>query len=190
MKVRVTSDVPSDGHFTVRLVVKDQRAKLTPPPSDGEFSGSVGSVLNDRSKRIMYVGLGDRAQLNSTAVRSAAGSAALVLRKYGHYKAVMVLEERTEFVEAAIEGFVLGGYRYEDFVPKKTAEISELVVLVRKEDVTGARKAAERGVVLAESINAARHLGNAPGNIIYPETLAKHALALARRAKLQCKVMD
>jgi leucyl aminopeptidase len=101
-----------------------------------------------------------------------------------------VLEERTEFVEAAVEGFVLGGYRYEDFVPKKTAEISELVVLVRKEDVTGARKAAERGVVLADSINAARHLGNAPGNIIYPETLAKHALALARRAKLQCKVMD
>ena len=190
MKVRVTSDVPSDGHFTVRLVVKDQRAKLTPPPSDGEFSGSVGSVLNDRSKRIMYVGLGDRAQLNSTAVRSAAGSAALVLRQYGHHKVVMVLEERTEFVEAAVEGFVLGGYRYEDFVPKKTAEISELVVLVRKEDVTGARKAAERGVVLAESINAARHLGNAPGNIIYPETLAKHALALARRAKLQCKVMD
>jgi leucyl aminopeptidase len=138
----------------------------------------------------MYVGLGDRAQLNSTAVRSAAGSAALVLRQYGHNKVVMVLEERTEFVEAAVEGFVLGGYRYEDFVPKKTAEISELVVLVRKEDVTGARKAAERGVVLAESINAARHLGNAPGNIIYPETLAKHAADLARRVKLQCKVMD
>jgi len=190
MKVRVTSDVSSDGHFTVRLVVKDQRAKLTPPPSDGEFSGSVGAVLNDRSKRIMYVGLGDRAQLNSTAVRTAAGSAALVLRQYGHQKVLMVLEERTEIVEAAVEGFVLGGYRFEDFIPKKTAEISELVVLVRKEDVTGARKAAERGVVLAESINAARHLGNAPGNIIYPETLAKHAADLARRVKLQCKVMD
>jgi leucyl aminopeptidase len=190
MKVRVTSDAPAGERFSVRLVLKDQRAKLTPPPSDGEFSGSIGAVLNDRFKRIMYVGLGDRAELNSSAVRRAAGSAALILRKHGQQKVLLLLEERPEFVEAAVEGFLLGAYRYEDFTPKKTEEISELAVLVRKEDVTAARKAAERGCVLAESINAARHIGNAPGNVIYPETLARHAATVARRAKLQCKVME
>ena len=190
MKVKVTSDVPAGGHFNVRFVLKDQRAKLTPPPSDGEFSGSVGAVLNDRAKRIMYVGLGDRADLNNKAVRCASGSAALTLRQHGQKKVLLVLEERNEFVEAAVEGFMLGAYRYEDFVPKKTEEIAELMIQVRKEDLPAARKAAERGTVLAESINAARHIGNTPGNLIYPETLAKHATALARRAKLQCKVMD
>ena len=190
MKVKVTSDTPAGGYFTVRLVLKDQRAKLTPPPSDGEFSGCVGAVLNDRTKRIMHVGLGDRAHLSAKAVRSAAGSAALILRQHGHAKVLMSLEERSEYVEAAVEGFMLGAYCYEDFLPKKTAEIAELTVYVRKEDVPVARKAAERGVVLAECINAARHLGNAPGNLIYPDTLAKHAAALSRRARMQCKVMD
>jgi leucyl aminopeptidase len=85
---------------------------------------------------------------------------------------------------------MLGAYRYEDFVPKKTAGIAELTIQVRKEDVPVARKDAERATVLAECINAARHLGNAPGNIICPDTLAKHAAALSRRARMQCRVMD
>ena len=190
MKVKVTSDLPAGGHFSVRLVLKDQRAKLTPAPTDGEFSGCVGAVLNDRTKRVMYIGLGDRAHLSAKAVRAAAGSAALTLRQHGHTKVLMFLEERSEYVEAAVEGFILGAYRYEDFVPKKTAGIAELTIQVRKEDVPVARKDAERATVLAECINAARHLGNAPGNIICPDTLAKHAAALSRRARMQCRVMD
>ena len=63
MKLRVVSEVPAGSWTTLRLVCKDQRAKLVPPPTDGEFSGEPGALLNDRAASTLYGGLGERGKL-------------------------------------------------------------------------------------------------------------------------------
>ncbi len=190
MKVRVVADAPAGAFITVRLVFKDQRSELVPPPTKGEFSGAVGTLLADRSAATLYVGLGERSKLDAAAVRRALGSAALALRKRSQTYVLLQLEELPQFVSAAVEGVVLGGYRYEAFLPKKTAPLAELVVVQAKADVAGAKKAAARGQSLGEAVNAAREIANTPGNLLYPETLAAAAAALAKKSDLRFRVLD
>ena len=190
MKLRIVSEAPAGAWTTFRLICKDQRAKLVPPPTDGEFSGDVGALLHDRAAATCYAGLGERGKLDSAAIRKAAGTAAIALRKRGQRKVLLVLEERPEHVGCAVEGFALGSYRFETFLPKKTEPILELVVLVTKEDVAAAKKAASRGLLLATATNTARDIANTPGNLLYPETLATAAQAIATECGLKCRVLD
>ncbi|MEI6714026.1 MAG: leucyl aminopeptidase [Verrucomicrobiota bacterium] len=190
MKVRVASEIPSGEWVVVRLIPKDQRSKLSPPPTDAEFSGATGSLLNERSERTLYVGLGDRSRLDATAVRSAVSSAALTLRKRSVSKVLLDLELWTEFAGAAVEGLIIGGYRYEEFLPHKTKGADEVVLLVRQEDVASVRKTANKAGIVGESVNYARGLANSPGNVLYPEALAKAAQTAAKKVGLNCRVLD
>ena len=190
MKVRIASEQPPGAWTQLCLTSKEQRGKLVPPPSDGEFSGDVGALLPDRAASTLYAGVGESASLDASAVRRAASSAALVLRKRGQGRILLCMEERPEFVEAAVEGLFLGGYRFETFSPKKSPALAELVVLVSKKDGPAAKKAAARGQVLAEAINASRDVANLPGNLLNPGTLVKQAVQMAKRTGLKCRVLD
>ena len=190
MKVRVVSASPSGEWTTVQLLAKEQRSALFPEPSEAEFSGAVGSLLVDRGAAVWSVGLGAGASVDSSAVRQAAGAASLRLRKAGKRRILLLLEGWSDFVEAAVEGVILGGYRYEAFLPKKTAPIAELVVVVKKEALSSAKKAARVGEILGNAANAAREIGNSPGNLLYPEVLVSEARSLAKKVGLRCRVLD
>jgi len=190
MKLRVVSELPPGAWTTVCFLSKDKRSSLVPPPSEGEFSGKEGSLLADRAAATLYVGLGAPNELDACVVRRAAGCAALALRKRAQLRVVLDLSEWADYVEAAVEGLVLGAYRFETFLPKKTNPLAEVVVLVKKASVAAAKKAAETGRVLGEAANAARQIANLPGNHLYPETLAAEAIALAKEAGLKWKVLD
>lgn len=190
MKLRLVSSVPAGAWTTIRLVTKQELASIKPPLREGEFSGAPGTLLHDRSQSTLVAGLGDRNSVNAGAVRLALSSAALRLRKLGHRKILLSLSEWSEFIESAVEGIVLGGYRYEEFVPKKTTPISELVVVVKKEALTRSKRGARRGETLGNSANAAREIGNTPGNLLYPSTLADAARRMAKKTGLTCKVLD
>ena len=190
MKVRIVSETPSGVWTQLRLISKEERGRLVPPPRDSEFSGEVGALLPDRSASTLYAGLGADVTLDAAAVRRSASSAALALRRREQGRVLLRMEERPEFVEAAVEGVFLGGYRFEAFVPKKSAALAELVVLVSKNAIPKARKAAARGRILGEAINASREVANLPGNLLNPETLAKKAVELALETGLKCRVLD
>lgn len=190
MKLRIVSESPAGSWTTLRLICKEERAKLVPPPTDGEFSGEVGALLCERAAATLYAGLGESAKLDDAVIRQSAGTAALALRKRGQRKVLLVLKEHPKHVASAVEGFVLGAYRFETFRPKKTEPLIELVVLVAKEDLVAAKKAAARSLILAEASNAARDLANSPGNLLYPKTLAAAAKALAAQCGLKCRVLD
>ena len=190
MKVRIASEPPTGAWTHLRLTSKEERGKLVPPPTDGEFSGDVGTLLPDRAASTLYAGVGENASVDASAVRRTASGAALALRKQGQGRILLCMEERPEFVEAAVEGLFLGGYRFETFVSKKSPALSELVVLVSKKDVPAARKAAARGQILAEAINVSRDVANLPGNLLNPEILAKQAVQMAKQTGLKCRVLD
>lgn len=190
MKLRVVSAVPSGRWTTIRLVSQQELATISPPPCDGEFSGAPGTLLHDRSSGTMFAGLGARSAVDATVVRLALSSAALRLRKLGHTRVLLELTHWSDFIESAVEGVILGGYRFEEFLPKKTAPISDLVVVVKKEALAGAKKRASRGEAVAHCTNAARDVGNTPGNLLYPSTLADAARKMAKRTGLTCRVLD
>ena len=190
MKVRVAAAMPPGNWTVIRLLAKEQRAKLVPHPSDAEFSGAVGSLLHDRVDSFLSVGLGKAVEVDAQAVRVATGTAGLRARKLGIRRVVLVLDEWSNHADAAVEGLVLGNYRNEQFLPKKTDPIAELVVLVQDKDYLGqARTLARRGDILGTSTNMARQVGNMPGNLLYPETLAAESRKLAKKAGLKCSVL-
>ncbi len=190
MKLRIVSEPPAGSWTTLKFICKDERASLVPPPSDAEFSGDVGALLSERAASTLYAGLGESAKLDDAAIRETAGAAALALRKRGKRKVLLLLNEHPKYVASAVEGFVLGAYRFETFRPKKTEPVAELVVVVAKKDLADAKKAAEHGLILAEAANAARDLANSPGNLLYPKTLAAAAKTVAAQCGLKCRVLD
>jgi leucyl aminopeptidase len=190
MKLRVFGEPPSGAWHKVRLVAKDRRSEIVPPLSDGEFSASPGSLLSDRALDCLYAGVGDSEKVDASAVRVAVGSAVLALRKWGRTRVAVELAEWSGHAAAAAEGAVLGGYRYETFLSKKTRPISEVGFVVSRKEASTARGDVERGRILGEAGNLARDVANTPGNLLYPESLADAATGLARKTGLRVRILD
>ena len=102
----------------------------------------------------------------------------------------MQLADWPQFAGAVVEGLVLADYRFERFKTKKTAELESVRVLVLAEDLATAKKAGERGEIIAEAANFARDVANQPANLLYPETLAARAVKLGRDFNLKVTVFD
>src|ERR1700678_4209276 len=120
---------PEQADILVRFVPRDQRAKIIPPVSEVEFSGDANALLHLRHENILYVGLGERLKIQQPQTfRSAAGAAALFLKKIGYSRAIFHLEDWPQFVREAVEGAILADYRFEQFKTKKSASLQVLTI--------------------------------------------------------------
>lgn len=180
----------NDGLLTVQFLTKDQRAKLDPPVPESEFSGAANALLYFRNEGILYVGLGERAKIDGATLRNAAGTAVMFAKKVGKTKVALDLESWPQRVGQAVEGAVLADYRFEQFKTTKTPGIQLLRVQVLADDLAPARRAAERSRLIGEATNLCRDVGNQPGNLLYPETLAKRAVRMAGDKGLKVTVFD
>ena len=188
--VFATEAGPAKDAAVIRFVPRDQRAKLRPPVSEEEFSGKANALLYSRNDGVLCVGLGERAKIDAHTLRSAAGAAAMFLKKIGRTRALVVLEDWPQFAGAVVEGMVLADYRFERFKAKKSASIEHVRVQVLAEDLASAKKAGRRGETIAEATNLARDVANQPANVLYPETLAARAVKLGRDFGLKVTVFD
>ena len=144
----------------------------------------VGSVLT--------VGLGKpRSEWPSDAVRRAAGVAA---RALGRSETVlMTLGELPGEgnCAAAVEGLILGAYRFTSFRSEKTAPkdkgLRAVTVLTTSKD---AKVQAAHGATVATAVNTARDLVNTPPSHLFPAELASRAKALGEAAGLEVEVLD
>ncbi|KAA0120712.1 leucyl aminopeptidase [Mycolicibacterium sp. P9-22] len=139
---------------------------------------------------VLTVGLGDAGdEWQADTVRRAAGAAARSLDKVGTVvTALSVLD-----LEAAIEGLILGGYRFTDFRSDKTAPkdkgLTKIVALAA--DAKAATKAsAARAVDVASAVATARDFVNTPPSHLFPAEFAKRAKALGESAGLVVEVLD
>ena len=191
MKITFASEAaPAKDAAVIRFVPRDQRAKLQPPVSEAEFSGKANALLYARHDGTLCVGLGERAKIDAHTLRSAAGAAAMFLKKIGRTQAVVQLADWPQFSGAVVEGLVLADYRFESFKTKKTAELESVRVQVLAEDLAAAKAAGVRGEIIAEAANFARDVANQPANLLYPETLAARAVKLGRDFNLKVTVFD
>jgi len=149
---------------------------------------------------VLVVGLGKSKDFSLERVRQFAGTAARTVRAKGQRALQLpVLNERglgssAVVAQAVVEGALLGLYRYDKLkeVPahERNRRIDAITLVVeRAGDVAAARRAIEKGGVLADAVGLARDLINGPSNLVTPTYLANQARIIAKARRLKCTVI-
>jgi leucyl aminopeptidase len=177
----------------------------------GDFKGKPGETLvlyppegAIGAERVMLVGVGKVAELDTEKLRRAAGTAARQAAKLGvarfattihHAELLAGSISPAEAARAVAEGVVLGSYLFdelktrseEDTPPTRTEEVT---VLEKVEEKAAAIEEGVRlGDILARGENLARTLGNLPGNIATPAYLAGEAERIGREHGMKVTVL-
>jgi leucyl aminopeptidase len=145
---------------------------------------------------VVTIGLGKpRSEWPADTIRRAAGVAA---RSLGGAEAVITtLAELPgeDVCAAAVEGLILGSYRFTDFRSDKTAPkdkgLRKITVLASAtKGAKDAKKQSAHGAAVATAVATARDLVNTPPSHLFPAEFAKRATALGESAGLEVEVLD
>ena len=139
---------------------------------------------------VLAVGLGkDRDEWPAEVIRRAAGVAARSLN--GTESVITTLSDID--LEAAVEGLILGAYRFSEFRSDKTAPkdngLREITALTA-DTKARTKAAAERAEAIATAVATARDLVNTPPSHLYPAEFARRAKALGEAAGLDVEVLN
>jgi leucyl aminopeptidase len=175
----------------LKAMLLDARAK-------GDFTGAVDETLPLMSgdARYVLVGLGAKDALRSESLRRASARAARAASAFVATSLAVYLPSEEvirrfhlsfdETVHTVVEGALLGLYKYDKFLTKqpdaKKGQIKEVRFVSSDEGFQGRLKSAlETAVTVVEGVELARNLTNAPSNEVSAETIAKEALAIAKK---------
>jgi leucyl aminopeptidase len=146
---------------------------------------------------VLTIGLGKpQPEWSADTIRRVAGVAA---RSLGGAEAVIttLAELPGESVgSAAVEGLILGGYRFTAFRSDKTAPkdkgLRKITVLASgtREQTKEAKKQSAHGAAVATAVATARDLVNTPPSHLFPAEFAKRAKALGESVGLEVEVLD
>ncbi|HEY1101564.1 MAG TPA: leucyl aminopeptidase, partial [Myxococcota bacterium] len=165
------------------------------------FTGANGQTLSLHTHgklaaaRVLLIGLGSVDKVGPDTVRRFAGQVVKHAEKVKAAKAVLVLPEtdgvRLEVgVEAAAEGALLAGYRFDKYLtkdkPTSTLTTVELALPGRSK-VDGALARAQ---AIAEGVCFARDLVNEPPASLTPVEFARRAQVAGKAAGLKVTVLD
>jgi leucyl aminopeptidase len=191
VKLKVESRAePGAGETLVKFFTGAERAAIPVAIPEQEWTAAPGATVMLHHERMLCVGLGDPAKLTAQTLRSASGVAIRTLQKAGRAKVAMDLRAYPKWIAAAAEGAFLAEYNFDDFKKAKSFRVESLRLIVKERDLTAARKEGRRGEISGDSANLARKVGNQPGNLLYPETLAAECRRVARRERLGVTVLD
>lgn len=100
----------------------------------------------------------------------------------------------TPVIRGLTEGFILTSYKFDELKSKKKDAKAEEAVSVRfvtaKAADKGVKGAFDAAVILAETTNFSRRLGDMPGNLMTPTILADTTVEAAKGTKLKVTVWD
>jgi leucyl aminopeptidase len=210
--VTVAAGLPKRGVGSAVLIVPvvsgdDDTARLVPTPFlDAVAVDEIEAALSalgakggaDQTTRVvapslpvasvLAVGLGKpRDAWPADVIRRASGVAARSLS--GTESVVTTLSELD--TEAAVEGLILGAYRFTEFRSDKTAPkdaaLARITALASAKD---AKAKAARGTDVATAVATARDFVNTPPSHLFPGEFADRAKALGKAAGLEVEVLD
>ena len=151
------------------------------------------------AEKIALVGLGKRSELNLEKIRRAFAKVIQELRGWRVQKAAVSLDlslltgKKEKIVSAAVEGAVLGLYRY---IPYKTVgreelqDLQELTLVSGQKDYALVRDEVQKAKIIADAVCFARDLVSAPANEMTPSILAARAKDVAKRKNVSCIVLE
>jgi leucyl aminopeptidase len=158
-----------------------------------EFSGKICEVLTIapagwRTRRVLLVGSGERAQFNAERARRVGAAVTIAARQQRRARVAIVVPDGVGDIDSIVEGATLGNYDNGHWKSKADARFFvSHVALVGASDVAGA---IERGIRVGESTNAARVLINEPGNRLTPRDFAARGQALLTVPHVTVDVLD
>ncbi len=173
---------------------------------DGVFQGKLfeTGIVNTRglirSKRVIVVGLGKKDEFNLEKVRGVFSKAARTVRDLNikDFSASLSLGKTDlpidKVAESAVEGVLLGAYR---FTPFKTVdrdqikELNEFVIMETKTDsLKVIRSAVKTGEIISRAANYTRDLVAMPSNEMTPSILADQAEKMAVERPIKVKIIN
>ncbi|NVN51744.1 leucyl aminopeptidase [Mycolicibacterium hippocampi] len=187
----------------------DAAAKVVANPYlDAEAVGEIEAALNALGAKggseqltrvvapslpvrsVLAVGLGkERDEWPAETIRRAAGAAARSLT--GVETVFTTLSDLD--LQAAIEGLILGAYRFTDFRSEKTAPKDaglRKITALTADTKSATKEAAARAEAIATAVATARDFVNTPPSHLYPAEFAKRAKALGDATGLEVEVLD
>jgi leucyl aminopeptidase len=181
------------------LAMEDFRGKggtLCPLHSEGRL----------KARLVLLAGVGTPDRLGVERYRRAASLAAVTARGKRLKTLAFILPEPSApagrsrdggetapaVAKALAEGALLGTYRYDRYLTgeRKKKQTLTGVTIAGGSESPAARKAVREASVVCEAVKLARDLENAPGNELYPETLAAAARASGARHGFRVTVWD
>ncbi|OBH13506.1 leucyl aminopeptidase [Mycobacterium sp. E3247] len=141
---------------------------------------------------VLAIGLGKpRPEWPADTIRRAAGVAA---RSLGTAEAVLLTlpgDFDADVCSAAVEGLILGSYRFTEFRSGKTAPkdkgLSKITVLSAAKE---AKAASAHGAAVATAVATARDFVNTPPSHLFPAEFARRARSLGESVGLEVEVLD
>jgi leucyl aminopeptidase len=139
---------------------------------------------------VLTVGLGSaRDEWPADVIRRAAGVAARSLDK----AQTVVTTLSAVDVGAAIEGLILGSYRFTDFRSEKTAPKEpglRTITALAADTKAPTKQAAEQAAAIATAVATARDMVNTPPSHLFPAEFADRTKALGESVGLEVEVLD
>ncbi|MBC2603143.1 leucyl aminopeptidase [Puniceicoccus vermicola] len=192
MSERIQIKASDSASANADLVLFKTKGDFIPRPfRSEEFDGSAQTCLlfHAAERREFYVGLGDADQVTSNSYRQASGQAIRKAINLGSDEILIDVSEIENRVVEIAQGLTVGAYHFDEFqAEKKTKKTVKVVLIGPKKSLKSIRNLIARGISLGQATNYVRHLGNLPGNIITPETLAKEARNLGQEHELKCQI--
>ncbi|CAN5914680.1 hypothetical protein BH11MYX4_BH11MYX4_51080 [soil metagenome] len=155
-----------------------------------EFKGkkeqqlSTATLGKVKADRLVLIGLGDLAKLSAGDIRTFAAKAARVANGDKSRRLVLGvpagLEDRLREI---VEGLELGAYRFSKYMTgdrKPKAELTQVTICLLGTPPADAKHRIDLGQTVANGVNLARDLSNEPPNVLFPETFAAAAQAMAK----------
>ena len=159
---------------------------------------------NDKigAKRVLLVGLGEKAKVTFDTIRKASSAAAkkavdmkAKTLSIALHNALGNQLDLSEVGQVYAEGIYYGSYRYDEYITEseegRLASIKVELIDSDSNKLKDLNKGLNTGVIIGKAQSFARTIANRPGNIVYPEKIAEAAKELARKSKnLTCTVLD
>lgn len=178
---------------------------LAVAPAARDFKGQNGQTAifhghpDLKLPRVLAAGLGKAEETTLDDIRMAMGRLARMCRDLELESALLpasMLEMlpfgRDRLLEECVYAFSCGLYIFDKLKTKqkdKSTGPAWLALGFKTKD-DGAEAAARRGEADALAMTIARNLDNMPGNMLYPEALASHAMELSQKYSFSCQILD
>jgi leucyl aminopeptidase len=166
--------------------------------SKKEFSGKPGTAVllrgTGKLKRVLLFGLGKRPALNNDSLRQAGGRLAATAMALCVESVAFALPDKVDAAEAtiaAVEGVMLGAYRFDKYFTDPEAKAKPVKSLA----VIGGRtpkekQALEYATIVSECSNFARELSNESGSNATPAVIARRMQEYCKVNSVSCRVLD
>jgi leucyl aminopeptidase len=148
-----------------------------------------------KTKRLLLVGLGKQAKVDSSQLRQVAGTVARFLRTKKVKNLAFLLRDgvsKEQAGQAIAEGALLSTFDPDTYKTRDhdRSQVEEFLILSPSEHHTDLEKGLRVGKIIADSTNFSRNLVNEPSSNLTPKDMANSAEKIAKEADLTFEALD